>query len=422
MKFFFPDSQDLVDPSFDFITETRSRERLRHRDDQYAHEVFARAPYDGLLVSKASVDGSGGESGRYTLAQRHRLFRAGVREFFRIGDQSLETMGDCGAFSYFREEYPPVGVEEVIDFYNQCQFDYGVSVDHVILGYQPASDESELAARDVPDDWKKRQSITLELANRFLTQCRKDRCRFTPIGVAQGWSPASYATSVRRLQRMGYTYIGLGGMVPLKNDEILACLRRIDDVRNVRTRFHLFGVTRCDQITKFGDYGIVSFDSTSPLRQAFKHDRENYYTLSGVYSAIRVPQVEGNANLQKGIIAGEVVQEEARRLEQACLRMLRRYDAKGGSVGSILRTLREYDEIHDGRKDRTEDYRQTLQDRPWVRCPCAICKALGIHVVLFRGAERNRRRGFHNVFVTYQRLHSVHGARKKLVIKATKTA
>ena len=32
MKFFFPDSQDLVDPSFDFTTETRSETRLRHRD------------------------------------------------------------------------------------------------------------------------------------------------------------------------------------------------------------------------------------------------------------------------------------------------------------------------------------------------------------------------------------------------------
>ena len=37
-------------------------------------------------------------------------------------------------------------------------------------------------------------------------------------------------------------------------------------------------------------------------------------------------------------------------------------------------------------------YRQTLGDRPWRRCPCAICRKAGIHVVLFRGAERNRRR------------------------------
>ena len=37
-------------------------------------------------------------------------------------------------------------------------------------------------------------------------------------------------------------------------------------------------------------------------------------------------------------------------------------------------------------------------------CPCEICRRLGIHVMLFRGAERNRRRGFHNLFVFYRRL------------------
>jgi hypothetical protein len=34
MKFFFPDAQDLVDPSFDFERETRSELRIRHRDDE----------------------------------------------------------------------------------------------------------------------------------------------------------------------------------------------------------------------------------------------------------------------------------------------------------------------------------------------------------------------------------------------------
>ena len=135
MKFFFPDSQDLVDPSFDFVTERRSTTRLRHRDDVYAHEVFSRPAYDGLLVSKGIVDGVGPSSGRYTLAQRHRLLRVGVREFFRLDDAPghLPVIGDCGAFTYVREKTPPYTVDEVIDFYNECRFDYGISVDHVIL-------------------------------------------------------------------------------------------------------------------------------------------------------------------------------------------------------------------------------------------------------------------------------------------------
>src|SRR5690349_19289549 len=103
MKFFFPDSQDFVDPSFDFITERRAGGRLRLRDDRYAHEVFADVPFDGLLVSKAIVDGvdESGKTAKYSLAQRHRLLRVGVREFFRLDDRQssarLATMGDCGA-------------------------------------------------------------------------------------------------------------------------------------------------------------------------------------------------------------------------------------------------------------------------------------------------------------------------------------
>src|SRR6266576_2973741 len=139
MKFFFPDSLDLVDPSFDFETETRSASRVRQRDDVYAHEVFARPPYDGLLVSKAIVDGTAVSNGRYTLPQRHRLLREGVRRFFRLDTTQefsrVETMGDCGAFSYVREEKPPYTVEDVVAFYETCGFDLGVSVDHVILGF-----------------------------------------------------------------------------------------------------------------------------------------------------------------------------------------------------------------------------------------------------------------------------------------------
>ena len=413
MKFFFPDSQDLVDPSFDFINETRSKLRLRQRDDQYAHEVFANPPYDGMLVSMASVNGNGGEGGRYSLAQKHRLLRERVRLFFRLNNKPLETMGDCGAFAYVSEEVPPVTVEEVVEFYNECDFDMGVSVDHVIPGYQPNN------AKGIPE-WVKRQEITLELAQDFLQLNKKWKCRFLPIGVAQGWSPKSYAHSVTLLQKMGYRRIGLGGMVSLKTNDIVNCLEEINGVRNSETRFHLFGVTRCDQVKKFGQFGVSSFDSTSPLRQAFKHDRENYYTMGEAYSAIRVPQIEGNISLRKKIVAGEINQDNARKLEQECLRLLLRFDDGKESIEKVLKVLREYEVIHDDRKDRTADYRRTLEDKCWKLCPCEICKQLGIHVVLFRGAERNRRRGFHNIFVVYEKLKN-ELIEKKMAVKPKKT-
>lgn len=406
MKFFFPDSQDLVDPSFDFNSENRSSDRRRHRDDTYAHEVFTSPAYDGLLVSKGIVDGVSG-GGKYTLAQRHRLLRVGARDFFRLDsspDHSLPIMGDCGAFTYFREEVPPYTVDEVLDFYVECGFDFGVSVDHVILAYQPSWDrpgKSTLAPEQVRD----RQALTLQLASEFWTKHRSRRLSFEPLGVAQGWSPQSYAASVSALEKMGYQYIAVGGMVPLKTRDILACLESIDSVRRPATRLHLLGVTRTENVEAFQNFGVVSFDSTSPLRQAFKDDKDNYYTMDRTYTAIRIPQVEGNPGLQKRIRAGIVSQEQARKLERACLDSVKTFDAGECPIDETLALLSEYEELYSPGHDHTSVYRQTLTDQPWKHCVCDICRRLGYHVILFRGAERNRRRGFHNLWVFYRRLH-----------------
>lgn len=404
MKYFFPDSQDLVDPSFDFEREDRSAERVRHRDDQYAHEVFSSRAYDGLLVSKGIVDGFGGTGSRYTLAQRHRLLRIGAPEFFRAAALNLPIMGDCGAFTYVRESVPPYTVDEVLQFYDECRFDFGISVDHVILTYQPRFDELALIPDAIPTELQRRQEITLELAEEFLAKHRAMKLYFKPIGVAQGWSPRSYSHAVQALQKIGYTYIALGGMVPLKTKEILACLAAIKEVRSPNTGLHLLGVTRTDHVTTFADYGVVSFDSTSPLRQAFKDDKDNYYTLDRTYTAIRIPQVEGNAKLQRLIASGAVSQERARQLEKLCLQSLRDYDSGKCSLDQALEVIVEYDSFCEPNKNLREVYREVLADRPWSRCRCDICKKLGYHVIVFRGAERNRRRGFHNVWVFYRRL------------------
>lgn len=404
MKFFFPDSQDLVDPSFDFETERRAGDRLRQRDDAYAHEVFSAPAYDGILVSKGIVEGFGGSGGRYTLAQRHRLLRVGAPEFFRLDQRvkrRLPIMGDCGAFTYVREKHPPYSVEEVLDFYSECSFDMGTSVDHVILSYQPAWDED---GSSVPDEVRERQEITLELADEFLTKHRASKRSFEPLGVAQGWSPKSYAAAVTALQGMGYRYIALGGMVPLKNGEILASLAAASEVRRAETRFHLLGVTRVDCVAAFEKFGVASFDSTSPLRQAFKDDKDNYYTLERAYTAIRIPQVEGNPGLQKRIRAGVVKQEDARRLERRCLDLMRQFDRGTAALDSVLEALRDYEQLYDPAHDHSQAYAETLRDRPWQRCSCDVCQKLGHHVILFRGAERNRRRGFHNLWVFYRRL------------------
>ncbi len=406
MKFFFPDSQDLVDPSFDFDTEKRNDVRIRQRDDLYAHEVFKKSPYDGMLVSMAIVNGVNGSTGRYTLGQQRRFMVRGAREFLRL-PKHMDLMGDCGEFTYVKEPEPPVTVEQVASFYEQGRFDFGASVDHIILEYNADWDRNVPGIRGVPEDCKRRQELTIELARSFQKLCRKNKFRFQPIGIAQGWSPKSYAKAVSALQKMGYQYIALGGLVPLKSSEILEVLESVSPKLKQSTRLHLFGVTRLDHVNEFSRRGVVSFDSTSPLTQAFKEDRDNYYGRRRKYSAIRVPQVDINLKLKNRILSGEVEQSEAFRLERECLNALRQFDRRRFPRRDLIKLLNEYQQLFGGKRNYSVEYEALLKERPWKECRCAVCQELGIDVVIFRGAERNRRRGFHNVYVTYNRLKRI---------------
>lgn len=402
MHYYLPDSQDLVDPSFDFTKETRSPDRVRHRDDRYAHELFERRVFDGILVSKGIVD-SGGGTGRYTGPQRRRFHRDGVKRYFRAMSHpwgKLRFMGDCGAFTYVKDEVPPYTVDEVVDFYARGKFDLGVSVDHIILSYDPSWDA--FGKSSVPPDALARQEITLTLAREFMKASKQ--ASFKAMGVAQGWSPASYAHAVKELQKIGFKYICIGGVVPLKTHKLIHVLDAVNGVRKPRVKLHLLGVTRLEKIADFRSFGVASFDSTSPLRRAWLDNRVNYFTLDGSYSAIRVPQVDGNVRLQKRIRAGEVKQEHALAAETKCLDYMAQFDAGKRKAPSVLAALTEYEKIHDPGGDRSEAYRATLDAKPWKSCKCEICTHLGHHVILFRGAERNRRRGFHNVHVFYKRL------------------
>jgi len=421
MKYYLPDAQDLVDPSFDFEKETRSRQRVRQRDDLYAHEVFAEPAFDGLLVSKGIVDGTGGAGGRYSIGQRHRLLRMGVRDFLRLEGgyrEKLPVIGDCGAFTYVNEERPPYSVEEVLRFYDECGFDAGISVDHVILGYDEQWDTN---LKKAPEEFRNRQAITLELAAEFYREHRAQKLRFKPLGVAQGWSPASYAHAVKELQKIGYDYIALGGMVPLKTPQVVASLTGIDRVRKSKTRLHLLGITRLEELQTFEKLGAASFDSTSPLRRAFKDKRHNYYTLDRTFMALRIPQVEGNPRLQKKIAAGRVAQGRALRLERACLKAMADFDAGRTTARATAELLVEFEQLLGERKDNVEAYEEVLDAAPWKDCPCEVCRDLGYHVILFRGAERNRRRGFHNTWVFYRRLQQGKGVAMRPAGKPIRT-
>lgn len=401
MRYFLPDSRDTIDPTFDFETETRSPDRLT-RDDLYCHEALADRPCDGILLSYAAVRG-----GVYPAAARRRLLRSGVREFFRAPPW-MTFMGDPGAFSYVGEAEPPVTVDDVAEFYGAVGIDLGLSVDHIVEGY---SDSDGLFG--APDaEAKRRYDLTLALARDFLDASKPHS--YTPVGVVQGWSPESMAKAAADLQRMGYRYLAIGGVAQLKTDQLLRVLRAVSSVREPDTKIHLLGVTRPGNVAEYVAHGVASIDSTSPLRRAWTDRKHNYWIGGESYTALRIPQ-SISGKLRKRIASGEIDGDRARELEERALATVDDYAHRRASSDAALEAMVAYQSFHSPGDDRRADYQRTLESRPWERCSCSICARLGHHVIVFRGAQRNRSRGFHNVGQFYN------GLRRELAQTADST-
>ena len=349
MKFLYPDTQDYVDPGYDFTNERPTAGRKKYWDDRYAHELMDVPPYDGLLVSMSAVKtvpGVTGGTGRYSTAEEHRFLRDGARRFLRFDGPRFNDkmlMGDCGAFAYAELDRPAYTPEEVVEFYADGGFTHGCSPDHIIFDFDTANPPQSAVSSTVRD----RYAITLENAREFRAQALRDRVQFEPMAAIQGWSPESMAQAAVALERMGYQYLAVGGLVPLKSDAIHACLKAIREQIRPDTKLHLLGFAKADQVHEFMQYGIASFDSTSPLIRAFKDARANYYIESpgnglAYYTAIRIPQAIENPRLLQAIKRGRLGADELQRSESEALAAIRGYDKGTVTLTTAVEVLADY--------------------------------------------------------------------------------
>ena len=79
-------------------------------------------------------------------------------------------------------------------------------------------------------------------------------------------------------------------------------------------------------------------------------------------------------------------------------------------LDDVLETVLRYNRLNGDTKERRAKYEQPLRDRPWRSCPCEICRDIGIQAIIFRGNDRNRRRGFHNTWVFYRQFYAAQAA------------
>ena len=247
MRFYFPDSQDQIDPSFDFQHRgALARSGSASATTSTPTRSSIPCPYDGMLISKAIVDGVDGGAGRYSAQQRQRLYREGIREFFRLDARAgarIDTIGDCGAFQYVREEVPPYTVDEVIDFYEGIGVDAGISLDHVILGFElhpPLSDDL------LPPEWPHRRQLTLDLAEQFLAATASVDARSNRSALRKAGARRATQTRSRRSRTWATSGSRSVDWSRRRRHEILAVLEAIDEVRDPDTELHLLGVTRTE--------------------------------------------------------------------------------------------------------------------------------------------------------------------------------
>lgn len=424
MKFLYSDTQDYVDPEYDFLNDRSAPSRERYWDDLYAHEFMTPAPYDGLLLSMSAIRQANGVASskvRYSTSEEQRLLRVGARKFLRYDrPEFMESMlmGDCGAFAYVEHEEPAYSSTEVVEFYLDAQFTHGVSPDHIIFDCDTSNPPSTL----VDGETIKRYNITLKNAEEFLKLVRLEGNEFEPMGAVQGWSPESMAQSAKNLEKMGYRYLAIGGLVPLKVDVIHQVLQTLRKNIDPSTNIHLLGFAKADHIHEFVKYNITSFDSTSPLIRAFKDAKRNYYLESAnggldYYAAIRIPQAIENSRLLQGIKRGIFSAEDLHRRERLALNTLRAHDKNEAPAEDALDAVIDYqrfltlgdDTLDAAKRDKElaksrEQVARTLHAQPWKRCNCDVCKNVGIEVIIFRASNRNKRRGFHNLGVYHQHL------------------
>jgi Queuine tRNA-ribosyltransferase len=401
MLYYIPEWDDHVDPGYDFLNSKLTPGRDPYKDEVYAHQIYDRPNYDGILVSKVVVEGS--------KIKRKRIEEVGIHDFIRYQGK---VMGDCGAFGYIKEDVPPFDTDEILEYYESLGFDYGVSIDHLIVG-----------GFAVPGIREQRYEITIKNAEEFIRKHRERGYKFTPMGVAQGWDPKSYADAVAENIRLGYDYIAIGGVARAPSREIIEILKEVRPHLKADTRLHLFGVARLSAIPAFRHLGVTSFDSASALRRAWLGAGANYHAMDGtMYTAVRVPPVDGHGVRVKRLLEANVSDVDTlRNLEKNALNSLRAFDAGKLGMEETLQDLLAYDELlelpKDGEVNASDQlkrrvkhemmYRRLLADKPWRQCDCVICQQIGVEVIIFRGNDRNRRRGFHNTHIFYERFQTL---------------
>ena len=418
-RYFLPDWDDLLDSTFDFERDSFSAP-FQIRSASQKHCCVLMRPKqicDGVLVSLAQQGTTKGPLRRLRGTEAGALSPIPLRKHFGLSPAQC-LFGDCGAFSYVNEAHPTIPVEQAVALYDLYGFDFGASVDHIPVESIRRDGKRRALSNG---ERQERVAITRENAERFIETVWKRRAGFNPVGTIQALGPQQYAQFVREYYDLGYRHIAIGGLVPLQDGEIESIVRAVSNAAadlKERPWIHLFGVFRPKLQALFHGVGIDSFDSATYFRKAWLRSDQNYLSTDGRwFAALRVPMTkDGRTRMRMTGRGADLARIE--REEREVLQLLCKYDREEVGLSEVLDALVHYDQRLDRSSERRSmrrKYRETLSERPWRRCGCPFCKEIGIHVLIFRGANRNKRRGAHNTLMLYRQVQKANGKRGRVI-------
>lgn len=427
MRFFIPEWDDQVDPSYDFVSESHSSiHKASRRNDVYMWEIFQEdtIPFDGILVSLMNLLNNSNKISKIKSA-------GNIHNYLRL-PKRFPVLADCGAWGYIKNEDngPPFNATEVLDIYRDLGVQEAVTVDHLVLP------QIRVEGRMVPVDVDKRMRITFQNGVDGYKAWKEDYSdAFDLLVGVQGLSSSDYFDMLKKYLEHGITTFAFGGLAKKPTKVVLeiidSLLEFLKNGEDQVERIHFFGLGRMNLFPKFReveDLGVdISFDTSSWLRQAWLGGK--YFIEEGndlkSYTAIRVPGRSSFKGSKKLLHDADVGGLE--KLENETMKSLRRYDENNLTLDETLKAVQKYDDLvlyelkraYERNMEESEEkirtlkryyeklekqYFSTLKNRPWTVCDCPICRDTGIEVMIFRGNNRNRRRGFHNTYIMFNKV------------------
>lgn len=369
--------------------------------EQYLWEKFPCT--DGILFSKGNVSSD--------LEEKIANY-GGIQKFLRWNGP---VIGDSGAWLYKYEEEPPISVKELLDYYIKIKIPMGAHLDHMILKtIRVDGEKRELTQQEKEKRWE----VNLYNARETIELLNKEKFNHLQIiGVVQGWDIESYRIAARQFVKMGYNYLGVGGIARKPTSQLIKIVEAINEEisklpleKRNNIKLHLFGFARLHVIPYLMKKRVVSFDTAAPLRTAWESGEHNYHFANPwrSYTAIRI-RLTRVRKMRRGL----------EKIEKETLETMYRYARKEVSIKFTLKKLLKYERKIlecDGVKNEKiekiigllrERYTRTLKDRSWEMCSCPVCREVGVDVIIFREGWRNGSRAHHNVRQFYLELNRI---------------